>query len=151
YVDEIDVMILCGGSATDLPDQAPAFARLFNTVDSYDTHALIPEYFEKVDKVSKENNHVNIISVGWDPGLFSINLVMAEAVLHEVKMYTFWGKGLSQGHSDAVRRVEGVKAGVQYTLPSQESMNEVRRSETLTLTKESRNKRECYVVLDEGA
>src|SRR5690625_6559548 len=117
YVDEIDVMILCGGSATDLPDQAPAFARLFNTVDSYDTHALIPEYFEKVDKVSKENNHVNIISVGCDAGLFSRNLVMAEAGFDDGSTYTFWGKGLSQGHSDAVRRVEGVKAGVQYTSP----------------------------------
>src|SRR5690625_6009360 len=103
-------MILWGGSATDLPDQAPAFARLFNTVDSYDTHALIPEYFEKVDKVSKENNHVNIISVGWDTGLFSINRVMAEAVLHEGKTYTLCGKGLSQGHTDASRHVKAVKA-----------------------------------------
>src|SRR5699024_10373557 len=151
-------------SATDLPDQAPAFARLFNTVDSYDTHALIPEYFEKVDKVSKENNHVNIISVGWDTGIFSINRVMVEAVLHEGKTYTFlvnvlyegktytfWGKGLRQGQSDAVRRVEGVKAGVQYTLPSEESMNEVRRGENPELTKESSHKRECYVVLEDGA
>src|SRR5699024_3682901 len=129
YVNAVDVMVLCGGSATDLPDQAPAFARLFNTVDSYDTHALIPEYFEKVDQVSKDNNHVNIISVGWDLGLFSMDRVMAEAVLDEGKTYTFWGKGLRQGHSDAGRRVEGVKAGVQYTLPSEESMNEVRRGE----------------------
>src|SRR5699024_8740876 len=113
YVNEIDVMILCGGSATDLPDQAPAFARLFNTVDSYDTHALIPEYFEKVDQVSKENNHVNIISVGWVEGLFSINRVMAEAVLYEVKTSTFGGQGIIQGISYFVGRVEGVKAGGQ--------------------------------------
>lgn len=151
YVEKIDVMILCGGSATDLPEQAPAFARLFNTVDSYDTHALIPEYFETVDKASKESGNLNIISVGWDPGLFSINRVMAEAVLHEGKTYTFWGKGLSQGHSDAVRRVEGVKAGVQYTLPSDEAMDEVRRGENPELTKESSHKRECYVVLEKDA
>ncbi len=151
YVDKIDVMILCGGSATDLPEQTPAFARLFNTVDSYDTHALIPEYFESVNEVSKESGHVNIISVGWDPGLFSINRVMAEAVLQEGNTYTFWGKGLSQGHSDAVRRVEGVKAGVQYTLPSNEAMDEVRQGNNPELTKTSSHKRECYVVLEADA
>ncbi len=151
YVDEIDVMILCGGSATDLPEQTPAFARLFNTVDSYDTHALIPEYFESVNEVSKESGHVNIISVGWDPGLFSINRVMAEAVLQEGNTYTFWGKGLSQGHSDAVRRVKGVKAGVQYTLPSNEAMDEVREGNNPELTKTSSHKRECYVVLEADA
>ncbi|HLQ82440.1 MAG TPA: diaminopimelate dehydrogenase [Pseudogracilibacillus sp.] len=151
YVDEIDVMILCGGSATDLPEQTPAFARLFNTVDSYDTHALIPEYFESVNEVSKESGHVNIISVGWDPGLFSINRVMAEAVLQEGNTYTFWGKGLSQGHSDAVRRVKGVKAGVQYTLPSNEAMDEVRQGNNPELTKTSSHKRECYVVLEADA
>lgn len=151
YVGKIDVMILCGGSATDLPEQAPAFARLFNTVDSYDTHALIPEYFESVDKASQASGHVNIISVGWDPGLFAINRVMSEAVLYNGNTYTFWGKGLSQGHSDAVRRVEGVKAGVQYTLPSEEAMNEVRRGDDPEITKSDGHKRECYVVLEEGA
>jgi len=151
YKDKIDVMILCGGSATDLPEQTPHFAKMFHTVDSYDTHAKIPEYFAAVDEVSQANKKVNIISVGWDPGLFSINRVMAEAVLAEGKTYTFWGKGLSQGHSDAVRRVEGVKAGVQYTLPSEEAMDAVRRGDNPDLTKNERHKRECYIVLKDGA
>lgn len=151
YKDKIDVMLLCGGSATDLPEQAPYFAAHFNTVDSYDTHANIPDYFATVDVPSKESGHVNIISVGWDPGLFSINRVMAEAVLAEGNTYTFWGKGLSQGHSDAVRRVEGVKAGVQYTLPSEESMDRVRAGENPELVTSEKHQRECYVVLEEGA
>jgi len=151
YQDKIDVMILCGGSATDLPEQTPAFAKLFNTVDSFDTHAKIPEYYAAVDKVAQENETLSVISVGWDPGLFSINRVMGEAVLAEGESYTFWGKGLSQGHSDAVRRVEGVKAGVQYTLPSEEAMDQVRAGDNPTLSAAERHKRECYVVLEEGA
>lgn len=151
YIDKIDVMILCGGSATDLPEQTPEFARLFNTVDSYDTHALIPEYFASVDKVALESGKVSVISVGWDPGLFSVNRVMAEAVLQEGETYTFWGKGLSQGHSDAVRRVEGVKGGVQYTLPSEDAMDQVRRGENPELATNEKHKRECYVVLEEDA
>ena len=151
YQDKIDVMILCGGSATDLPEQTPEFAKLFNTVDSFDTHAKIPEYYASVDKVAQENETLSVISVGWDPGLFSINRVISEAVLAEGETYTFWGKGLSQGHSDAVRRVEGVKAGVQYTLPSEAAMDQVRAGDNPTLSAAERHKRECYVVLDEGA
>lgn len=151
YQDQIDVMILCGGSATDLPKQTPYYAGLFNTVDSFDTHAKIPEFFASVDEVSQSSKKVNIISVGWDPGLFSVNRVMAEAVLAEGNTYTFWGKGLSQGHSDAVRRVEGVKAGVQYTLPSEEAMDRVRQGENPELATNEKHKRECYIVLEEGA
>lgn len=151
YQDKIDVMLLCGGSATDLPEQTPQFAKIFHTVDSFDTHAKIPEYFASVDKVSQASKKVNIISVGWDPGLFSVNRVMAEAVLAEGNTYTFWGKGLSQGHSDAVRRVDGVKAGVQYTLPSEEAMNKVRQGENPELATNEKHKRECYIVLEDGA
>lgn len=150
YQGEIDVMILCGGSATDLPEQTPAFAKMFNTVDSYDTHAKIPEYFESVDKVAKPNGKTSIISVGWDPGLFSINRVMSEAILADGNTYTFWGKGLSQGHSDAVRRVNGVKAGVQYTIPSEEAIEQVRNGENPVLSKHDSHKRECYIVPEEG-
>lgn len=151
YQSKIDVMILCGGSATDLPEQTPQFAQMFNTVDSFDTHANIPEYYASVDAVAKENETLSIISVGWDPGLFSINRIMGEAVLAEGETYTFWGKGLSQGHSDAVRRVEGVKAGVQYTLPSEAAMDQVRAGENPQLSASERHKRECYVVLEEAA
>lgn len=151
YKDEIDVLLLCGGSATDLPEQTPYFAKMFNTVDSFDTHANIPKYFASVNQVAKEHDTLSIISVGWDPGLFSINRIMGEAVLAEGQTYTFWGKGLSQGHSDAVRRVEGVKDGVQYTLPSEEAMDEVRAGKNPKLTKGDSHKRECYVVLEEGA
>ena len=151
YRDQIDVMILCGGSATDLPEQTPHFAKMFNTVDSFDTHAKIPEYFASVDQVAQENGTLSIISVGWDPGLFSINRVMSEAVLIDGETYTFWGKGLSQGHSDAVRRVEGVKHGVQYTIPSEEAMDRVRKGENPKLSTSEKHKRECYVVLEEGA
>lgn len=151
YQDKIDVMILCGGSATDLPEQTPKFTEMFNTVDSFDTHAKIPEHFAKVDEVAKKNGKISIISVGWDPGLFSINRVMSEAVLMDGNTYTFWGKGLSQGHSDAVRRVEGVKGGVQYTIPSEEAMDRVRRGENPELSTSEKHKRECYVVLEEGA
>ena len=151
YQDDIDVMILCGGSATDLPEQTPAIAKMFNTVDSFDTHAKIPEYFEAVDKVAKPNGKISIISVGWDPGLFSINRVMSEAILADGKTYTFWGKGLSQGHSDAVRRVDGVKGGVQYTIPSEEAIEKVRNGENPDLTKSESHKRECYIVPEDGA
>lgn len=151
YQDKIDVMILCGGSATDLPEQVPTFAEMFNTVDSYDTHALIPEYFASVDKVAQGSGRTSIISVGWDPGMFSINRVMSEALLPEGETYTFWGKGLSQGHSDAVRRVEGVKSGVQYTIPSETVMEQVRNGENPAVSKSDRHVRTCYIVAEEGA
>lgn len=150
YTGEIDVMILCGGSATDLPEQGPAFARLFNTVDSYDTHAKIPEYFQVVDNAAKEGGKTSIISVGWDPGLFSINRLMAEAILPNGENYTFWGKGLSQGHSDAVRRVPGVKGGVQYTVPMEDAIMRVRSGENPQLTTAEKHQRICYVVAEEG-
>lgn len=151
YQDKIDVMLLCGGSATDLPEQTPDIAKFFNTVDSFDTHSNIPEYFAKVDAVAKPNNKTSIISVGWDPGLFSLNRVISEAVLPVGETYTFWGKGLSQGHSDAVRRVEGVKAGVQYTLPSEEAIGKVRNGENPNLSTSEKHKRECYIVAEEDA
>jgi len=151
YKDKIDVLILCGGSAVDLPEQTPALTKMFNTVDSFDNHANIPEHFANVDKVARNNGKVSIISVGWDPGLFSLNRVMSEAVLPEGETYTFWGKGLSQGHSDALRRVEGVKDGVQYTIPSEEAIARVRSGETPTLTAPERHERVCYVVAEEEA
>ncbi|MBO1004232.1 diaminopimelate dehydrogenase [Pseudogracilibacillus auburnensis] len=151
FQDEIDVMILCGGSATDLPEQTPQFAAMFNTVDSFDTHANIPAYYELVDQVAQASGKTSVISVGWDPGLFSINRVMSEAVLIDGNTYTFWGKGLSQGHSDAVRRVEGVQAGVQYTIPSEEAMDRVRAGENPELSTSEKHKRECFIVLEEGA
>jgi len=151
FKDKIDVMILCGGSAKDLPEQVSLISEMFNTVDSFDTHAKIPEYYEAVNNVAEKSGKTSIISVGWDPGLFSINRVMSEAVLIDGNTYTFWGKGLSQGHSDAVRRVEGVKAGVQYTLPSEEAMDRVRAGENPELSTSEKHKRECFVVLEEGA
>lgn len=151
HKDEIDVLILCGGSKNDLPEQGPALAKHFTTVDSYDTHAKIPEYFASVDEAAKAAGTTAIISVGWDPGLFSINRLMGEAILPEGETYTFWGKGLSQGHSDAVRRVEGVKAGVQYTLPAEDAINRVRSGEHPELSTKDKHTRECYVVLEEGA
>ncbi|MHA6253369.1 diaminopimelate dehydrogenase [Oceanobacillus sp. CAU 1775] len=151
YQDDIDVMILCGGSATDLPEQAPQFAKLFNTVDSYDTHAKIPEYFSAVDGSAKTSGKTAIISVGWDPGLFSINRVISEAIIPNGETYTFWGKGLSQGHSDAVRRVEGVKAGVQYTIPSEKAMERVRSGENPTLETAEKHRRVCYIVPESDA
>jgi diaminopimelate dehydrogenase len=149
--DRIDVLILCGGSRNDLPQQGPALAARFNTVDSFDTHARIPEYFASVDDAARAGERVAIISVGWDPGLFSINRLMGEAVLPEGATYTFWGKGLSQGHSDAVRRVSGVRAAVQYTIPSAEAMERVRGGEQPRLTTREKHSRECYVVLNDGA
>ncbi|KAB7707356.1 diaminopimelate dehydrogenase [Bacillus aerolatus] len=150
YTNEIDVMILCGGSATDLPEQGPQFARLFNTIDSYDTHAKIPEYFNMVDEAAKASGKTSIISVGWDPGLFSINRLMTEAILPNGGTYSFWGKGLSQGHSDAVRRVDGVAGAVQYTIPIEEAVEKVRNGENPELATAEKHLRVCYVVAEEG-
>ena len=149
--DEIDVMILCGGSATDLPVQTPQFAKCFNVVDSFDTHARIPEHFEAVDAAAKEGGHVGIISVGWDPGMFSLNRLYGSAVLPEGKDYTFWGRGVSQGHSDAIRRVEGVKDARQYTVPVEAALKAVRDGENPELTTRQKHTRECFVVAEEGA
>lgn len=151
FTSKIDVLILCGGSKNDLPEQGPAFAKLFNTVDSFDTHADIPEYFERVDATARPNGNVAVISVGWDPGLFSINRLYGESILPKGETYTFWGKGLSQGHSDAVRRVTGVKAGVQYTLPAEDAIERVRNGEQPILTTREKHTRECFVVLEDGA
>ena len=149
--DDIDVMILCGGSATDLPVIGPKVAASFNTIDSFDTHAKIPEYFANVDKAAKEGKNVSIISVGWDPGMFSLNRLYAESILVQGSTYTFWGKGVSQGHSDAIRRVEGVKDGKQYTIPSEAALEAVRNGENPELTTRQKHTRECFVVLEEGA
>lgn len=151
YQDAIDVMILCGGSATDLPEQVPHFAQYFNTIDSFDTHARIPELFDTVNEVAEKSGKVAIISVGWDPGLFSLNRILGEVVLPVGNTYTFWGKGISQGHSDAIRRVEGVKNGVQYTIPIEEAVNRVRSGENPELSTREKHARVCYVVLEEGA
>lgn len=149
--DKIDVMILCGGSATDLPVQTPKFAKLFNVIDSFDTHARIPEHFAAVDSAAKEGGKVGIISVGWDPGMFSLNRVYANAVLSDGCDYTFWGKGVSQGHSDAIRRIEGVKDGKQYTIPVPSALEAVRNGENPQLTTRQKHTRECFVVAEEGA
>ena len=149
--DEIDVMILCGGSATDLPVQTPAMAELFNVVDSFDTHANIPAHFANVDEKAKASRHTAMISVGWDPGLFSLNRLYGSAILPDGKDYTFWGKGVSQGHSDAIRRVEGVANGKQYTVPVEEALASVRRGENPELTTREKHTRECFVVAKEGA
>ncbi|UHA75042.1 diaminopimelate dehydrogenase [Paenibacillus sp. 481] len=151
YKEKVDVMILCGGSATDLPEQGPYFARMFNAVDSFDTHARIPEYFETVNEAAQANNRVAVISTGWDPGVFSLNRLLFEAVLPEGNEYTFWGKGVSQGHSDAIRRIAGVKNGVQYTIPTDEAIAKVRGGENPTLSTREKHLRECYVVAEEGA
>ena len=151
WKDKIDVMILCGGSATDLPEQTPQFARMFNVIDSFDTHARIPEHYANVDTAAKEGNKVGIISVGWDPGMFSLNRLYANAILPEGKDYTFWGKGVSQGHSDAIRRVEGVKDAKQYTIPVDATLAAVRNGENPELTTRQKHTRECFVVLEEGA
>ncbi|RKQ22712.1 MULTISPECIES: diaminopimelate dehydrogenase [Clostridia] len=151
WKDKIDVMILCGGSATDLPKQTPLYAEMFNVIDSFDTHARIPEHFEDVDVAAKKGGNVGIISVGWDPGMFSLNRLYANAILPEGKDYTFWGKGVSQGHSDAIRRVEGVKDGKQYTIPVEAALEAVRNGENPELTTRQKHTRECFVVLEEGA
>jgi len=149
--EEIDVLVLCGGSATDLPEQTPAYAKYFNVVDSFDTHARIPEHFDNVDKVAKESGKTAIISVGWDPGMFSLNRLYANAILPEGKDYTFWGKGVSQGHSDAIRRVDGVKNGKQYTIPVEAALDAVRKGENPELSTREKHTRECFVVAQEGA
>ena len=149
--DEIDVMILCGGSATDLPVMGPEIVANFNTIDSFDTHARIPEYFANVDAAAKAGGNVGIISVGWDPGMFSLNRLFAEAILPQGDTYTFWGKGVSQGHSDAIRRIPGVKNAIQYTVPIEEAVNRVRSGEGPELTTREKHLRECYVVAEEGA
>ena len=150
YQDKIDIMFLCGGSATDLPVQGPQFARLFNTVDSFDTHARIPEYYQKMDEIARENNNTSAISIGWDPGLFSLNRLLGEAILPGGKGYTFWGPGVSQGHSDAIRKIKGVKDAVQYTIPRKEVLNKVREGENPQLTSAEKHLRKCYVVVEEG-
>lgn len=149
--DAIDVMMLCGGSATDLPVMGPEIAANFNTIDSFDTHAKIPEYFANVDKAAKAGNNVSIISVGWDPGLFSLNRLYAESILVQGSTYTFWGKGVSQGHSDAIRRIDGVKNAIQYTVPIEEAVDRVRTGSEPELTTREKHLRECYVVAEEGA
>ena len=151
WKDKIDVLILCGGSATDLPKQTPEFAKLFNVIDSFDTHARIPEHFANVDAAAKESGKVGIISVGWDPGMFSLNRLYANAILPDGKDYTFWGKGVSQGHSDAIRRIEGVKNGIQYTVPIEAAVDQVRSGSEPELTTRQKHLRECYVVAEEGA
>ena len=151
HKDNIDVMIICGGSATDLPVQTPALSEYFNVVDSFDTHAKIPEHFENVDKAAKKSGKIAMISVGWDPGLFSLNRLYAEAVLPEGKDYTFWGKGVSQGHSDAIRRIAGVKDARQYTVPVDEALTAVRNGENPELSTREKHTRECFVVAEEGA
>lgn len=150
YRSAIDVLILCGGSKSDLPVQGPQLAALFNTVDSYDTHAKIPDYYAAVDEAARQSGHVALISIGWDPGLFSLNRLLGEAILPDGDSYTFWGKGLSQGHSDALRRVDGVAAAVQYTLPSQDAMRRVRSGERPALATREKHVRECFVVLKDG-
>ena len=149
--DQIDVLVLCGGSATDLPAQTPKYAADYNVVDSFDTHARIPEHFANVDKAASESNHVGIISVGWDPGMFSLNRMYANAILTNGKDYTFWGKGVSQGHSDAIRRIDGVKDGKQYTIPVEAALEAVRSGQNPELTTRQKHTRECFVVAEEGA
>ena len=151
YKDKIDVMIICGGSATDLPEQTPALAKHFNVIDSFDTHAKIPEHFARVDAAARESGKVAMISVGWDPGMFSVNRLMAGAILPDGKDYTFWGKGVSQGHSDAIRRVKGVLDGKQYTIPIESALDAVRSGSCPELTTREKHLRECFVVAEEGA
>ena len=151
WKDKIDVLILCGGSATDLPVQTPKYVKMFNVIDSFDTHAKIPQHFANVDKAAKEAGKIGIISVGWDPGLFSLNRMYANAILPDGKDYTFWGKGVSQGHSDAVRRIEGVLDARQYTIPVESAIKAVRNGENPTLTTRQKHTRECFVVAAEGA
>ena len=151
FKDEIDVLILCGGSATDLPETTPALAGDFNVIDSFDTHARIPEHFERVDAAAKKGGRLALISGGWDPGLFSLNRLYASAILPDGADYTFWGRGVSQGHSDAIRRIPGVKDARQYTVPVPEALEKVRAGETPALTTREKHTRECFVVPEEGA
>lgn len=150
FKDKIDVCILCGGSATDLPTQTPEITKYFNTVDSYDNHAEIPNHFKRVDEIAKSNETVSVISVGWDPGLFSLNRLIGEAILPKGDTHTFWGKGVSQGHSDAIRRIAGVKYAVQYTIPNEETIQRIVEDEKLELTPGQKHTRLCYVVPEDG-
>ena len=151
FKGKIDVLLLCGGSATDLPEQASEFLKDFNTVDSFDTHAKIPEYYAKLEKVAKENGTLGAISIGWDPGMFSIARMLFGAVLPDGNDYTFWGKGVSQGHSDAVRRIKGVKNAIQYTIPKEKALSSVRNGENPTLNTRDKHLRECFVAIEDGA
>ena len=151
FKDKIDVMILCGGSATDLPQQTKKYAEMFNVIDSFDTHANIPQHFNEVDEAAKKNGKVGIISVGWDPGMFSLNRLYANSILTNGSDYTFWGKGVSQGHSDAIRRIEGVLDGKQYTIPVESALESVRNGENPEFTTRQKHTRECFVVAKEGA
>ena len=151
YKSEIDVLVLCGGSATDLPKQTPEYAKYFNVIDSFDTHAKIPEHFANVDKTAKDNGHIALISCGWDPGMFSLARLYANCILPDGNDYTFWGKGVSQGHSDAIRRVKGVKDGKQYTVPVESALKSVRAGENPELTTRQKHTRECFVVPEDGA
>ena len=151
HADEVDVLVMCGGSATDLPQQTPVFAKLCNVIDSFDTHANIPQHFDNVDAAARESGHVALISAGWDPGMFSLNRLYANCILPEGSDYTFWGKGVSQGHSDAVRRIAGVKNAKQYTIPVPEALESVRAGENPQLTTRQKHTRECFVVAEEGA
>lgn len=151
WVGNLDVCINCGGSATDLRQQTPEAATMFNVVDTFDTHAAIPQHFAVVDQVARENDHLALISTGWDPGLFSLNRLLGEAILPEGETYTFWGPGLSQGHSDALRRIDGVASAVQYTIPNKDALDAIHAGEHLELTTRDKHRRECWVVLEEGA
>ena len=151
WTDKIDVLIICGGSATDLPKQTPQYAKMFNVIDSFDTHAKIPEHFAAVDAAAKEGGKIAMISVGWDPGMFSLNRVYANAILPDGNDYTFWGKGISQGHSDAIRRIDGVKNAKQYTIPVESALEAVRAGENPVLSTRDKHTRECFVVAEEGA
>lgn len=151
YKDKIDVLVICGGSATDLPTQTPEYASMFNVVDSFDTHAKIPEHFANVDKAAASSGHTALISAGWDPGMFSLNRLYGSCILPDGKDYTFWGKGVSQGHSDAIRRVPGVKNGKQYTIPVDSALEAVRSGSQPELTTRQKHTRECFVVAEEGA
>ena len=151
HKSEIDVLVICGGSATDLPKQTPEYAKYFNVIDSFDTHAKIPEHFANVDKAAKDNGHIALISCGWDPGMFSLARLYANCILPDGNDYTFWGKGVSQGHSDAIRRVKGVKDGKQYTVPVESALKAVRAGENPELTTRQKHTRECFVVPEDGA
>ena len=148
---DIDVLVICGGSATDLPKQTPEYAKYFNVIDSFDTHAKIPEHFANVDRAARESGHTALISAGWDPGMFSLNRLYANCILPEGNDYTFWGKGVSQGHSDAIRRISGVKNAKQYTIPVPEALESVRKGENPTLSTRQKHTRECFVVAEDGA
>ena len=151
HKNDVDVLVICGGSATDLPKQTPEYAKYFNVIDSFDTHARIPEHFANVDKAAKDNGHIALISCGWDPGMFSLMRLYGNCVLPDGQDYTFWGKGVSQGHSDAIRRIEGVKDGKQYTIPVQSALEAVRAGKNPELTTRQKHTRECFVVAEEGA